>query len=92
MGFELWDVRTANSLGAYHSEQEALEVVASIVSSYRSRRGKEVPWLSLTRSEGAQRYEPVARGKDLVLSALRQGVVPPQVTPRSQQRRKRRAA
>ncbi len=70
MSYSLWDTDSANLVGSYQTEAEALEVVADLASRYRSRRGKRLDWLSLHGPNGTGGFAVIANGPELVARAL----------------------
>ncbi len=91
MGYQLWDTASGNLVGWYATEGEALQVVADLVSRYKSPRGKRVPWLSLARTDVPPEQGFVAAGPDLVQRAL--GTPPAAIArPAPAARRRKRAA
>ncbi len=90
MSYELWDSASGNLVHEYGTEAEALDVVADLVSRYRSRRGKQLTWLSLHGPDANGTFRVLARGPDLVARALARPAVEAPV--RHVGRRKRAAA
>ena len=88
MGYELWDTASGNRIGYYASEAEALDVVADLVSRYRSRRAKRVEWLSLLRTDLPPGQGLIAKGPALAERAL--AAITP--TPAAPTRSRKRAA
>lgn len=90
MSFELWDTASGNLVGGYHTEDEALEVVADLVHRYRSPKGKRLEWLALHRCDSPRHRTVVASGPELVARAMARPAAEAPVRPVG--RRKRAAA
>lgn len=66
--YELWDTGAGNIVGAFVSEDEALEVVEVLLAAYGADYADE---LSLSRRDGDERSCVVARGDQLIETAAR---------------------
>jgi hypothetical protein len=65
--YELWDIESANLMGAYASEGEALLDVRAIIAAY----GR--PWArdwELVRNDDSGPVEPIVAGEALIARAL----------------------
>jgi hypothetical protein len=65
--YELWDVESANLMGAYSTESEALADLRAIIDTY----GR--PWVrewELVRTSDAEPAEPILAGEALIAHAL----------------------
>ena len=67
MHYELWDTETANLIGTYDTEEQALSVVLSVIHT-RGRSAAGTLFLGVEHEDGAS--TPVAEGEALVERAL----------------------
>jgi hypothetical protein len=61
--FELWDIDSGNVVGSFSTEEDALEVVATLLQSYGRDYARQ---LALGRRDGIAPLQIVSAGEELL--------------------------